>query len=66
MITSVELSKKAEKDILKLPNHIQRKLRLWLNDVERLGLNEVQKISGYHDEPLIKEAISMFTKKREI
>ncbi len=52
MITSVELSKKAEKDILKLPNHIQRKLRLWINDVERLGLNEVQKISGYHDEPL--------------
>jgi proteic killer suppression protein len=52
MITSVELSKKAEKDILKLPNHIQRKLRLWINDVERLGLSEVQKISGYHDEPL--------------
>ena len=43
MITSVELSKKAEKDILKLPNHIQRKLRLWINDVERLGLNEVRK-----------------------
>jgi len=52
MITSVELSKKAEKDILKFPNHIQRKLRLWITDVERLGLGEVQKISGYHDEPL--------------
>ncbi|MFZ3229904.1 MAG: type II toxin-antitoxin system mRNA interferase toxin, RelE/StbE family [Pseudobdellovibrio sp.] len=52
MVTYVELSKRAEKDILKLPSHIQRKLRLWIYDVERLGLNEVQKIPGYHDEPL--------------
>jgi hypothetical protein len=35
MITLVEISKKAEKDILKLPNFIQRKLRLWIFDVER-------------------------------
>jgi proteic killer suppression protein len=52
MINVVEISKRAEKEIIKLPNHIQRKLRLWIHDVERLGLSEVQKISGYHDEPL--------------
>lgn len=52
MIKVVTLSKRAEKEILKLPNHIIRKLRLWVYDVERLGLSEVQKILGYHDEPL--------------
>jgi proteic killer suppression protein len=52
MITLVEISKKAEKDILKLPNFIQRKLRLWIYDIERLGLDEVQKVRGYHDEQL--------------
>lgn len=51
-INIVMLSRKAERDILKVPNYIQRKLRLWISDVERLGLNEVQKIPGFHDEPL--------------
>jgi proteic killer suppression protein len=52
MVNVVEISKRAEKEIIKLPNHIQIKLRLWVHDVERLGLSEVQKIPGYHDEPL--------------
>jgi proteic killer suppression protein len=52
IVDVVRLSKKAERDILKVPNHVQKKLRLWVNDVENLGLNEVQKIPGYHDEPL--------------
>ena len=52
MINTVVISKNAEKDILKIPNYIQTKLRMWVNDVEKLGLSEVQKISGYHDEPL--------------
>ena len=52
MINTVVISKIAEKNILKIPNYIQTKLRMWVNDVERLGLAEVQKISGYHDEPL--------------
>jgi proteic killer suppression protein len=52
MINTVVISKIAEKDILKIPNYIQTKLRMWVNDVERLGLAEVQKISGYHDESL--------------
>ncbi len=52
MINTVVISKNAEKDILKIPNYIQTKLRMWVNDVEKLGLAEVQKISGYHDEQL--------------
>ena len=52
MIDVVEISKRAEREIIKLPSHIQKKLRLWVHDVERLGLSEVQKIPGYHDEPL--------------
>ena len=52
MINHVVFSKRAEKDILKVPSYILKKLRLWVMDVEKLGLNEVQKIPGYHDEPL--------------
>lgn len=43
---------KTQKQITKLPKFIQSKLRLWIFDVENNGLQEVQKISGYHDEPL--------------
>lgn len=46
------LSTKAQKQIIKLPKFIQSKLRLWIFDVENSGLFEVQKIPGYHDEPL--------------
>ena len=52
MINTVVISKSAEKDILKIPSYIQVKLRMWVNDVEKLGLSDVQKIFGYHDEPL--------------
>jgi len=52
MINTVVISKNAEKDILKIPSYIQVKLRMWVNDVEKLGLSEVQKNSGYHDELL--------------
>lgn len=52
MINTVIISKSAQRDILKIPNYIQTKLRMWISDIERLGLFEVQKIKGYHDEPL--------------
>ena len=51
-IFTVVLSTKAQKQIIKLPKFIQSKLRLWIFDVENSGLFEVQKIPGYHDEPL--------------
>ena len=52
MITRVELSRRAEKDLLSVPLHIAIKLRDWRRDVETLGLEEVRKIPGFHDEPL--------------
>lgn len=52
MIKSIEISSKAQKQIAKLPQYIQQKLRLWVFSVEMQGLSEVQKNPGYHDEPL--------------
>lgn len=40
------------KELRKLPHFIVRKLNKWARDVERLGLEEIRKIPGYHDEPL--------------
>ena len=36
----------------RIPVRIGIKLQGWVNDVERRGLEEVRKTSGYHDEPL--------------
>ncbi|MFQ5729227.1 MAG: type II toxin-antitoxin system RelE/ParE family toxin [Waddliaceae bacterium] len=51
-IRKVSLSKKAEKDLRKLPQHIILKLAAWIEDVGERGLAEVRKIAGYHDEAL--------------
>lgn len=40
------------KELRKLPQFIVRKLNKWAHDVEKLGIGEVRKIPGYHDEPL--------------
>jgi toxin HigB-1 len=48
----VILSKFAEKQIEKIPPHIYKALMYWARSVEREGLRNVRKISGYHDEPL--------------
>lgn len=47
-----ELSKAVEKSLAKLPQHVNDKLLRWVQGVERLGLEEMQKLPGYHDEPL--------------
>ena len=52
MISRVELSRLARKQIKKLPRHIIENLAAWTDDVESRGLEEVRKIAGYHDEPL--------------
>ena len=36
----------------RLPHYIVRKLNKWARDVERSGIEEIRKITGYHDEPL--------------
>ena len=52
MITKVELSARAKKDLRGLPQHIVGALRRWVDAVEHSGLETVRKVPGYHDEPL--------------
>jgi len=43
---------KVKKDLKKIPIHIVRNLQKWALQVEMLGIKEIRKIPGYHDEPL--------------
>lgn len=43
---------KVRKHLNRLPIHIVRNLQRWALQVETLGIQEVRKIPGYHDEPL--------------
>lgn len=53
MIRTVQLSKTAKRQLGKAPSFIADKLLAWALEVERCGLEEVRKIPGYHDEPLM-------------
>ena len=37
---------------MKVPVYIAVKLKAWVDDVEKRGIEEVRKTKGYHDEPL--------------
>jgi toxin HigB-1 len=52
VITRVELAKRAEKDLKKLPKYIVLHLAEWVRAVELEGVENVRKLPGYHDEPL--------------
>ncbi len=52
MIVRVVLSKRAQRDLRKLPHHVVDKLEAWVKAVALRGIEEVRKIPGYHDEPL--------------
>ena len=52
-IFKVIISEHAKRDLRKVPAHIAIKLYEWIEAVAADGLNEVKKISGYHDEPLL-------------
>lgn len=43
---------RVEKDLRRIPIHVQEKAVRWGREVESLGLEEVRRIPGYHDEPL--------------
>ncbi|MGR3173607.1 MAG: hypothetical protein ACUZ8N_03315 [Candidatus Scalindua sp.] len=43
---------KVRKTLKVLPAHILRNLQRWAMQVEMLGMKEVRKVPGYHDEPL--------------
>lgn len=48
----VVISKKAEKQLRKIPSYILEKLLSWVNQIEEYGLMQTRCQSGYHDEPL--------------
>jgi proteic killer suppression protein len=41
-----------QKQLARLPNFIAMKFHVWVADVELVGIQEVRKLPGYHDEPL--------------
>ena len=52
MICRVQISKKAIKQLAKVPKHIAVNLMSWIDDVEDRGLESARRTPGYHDEPL--------------
>ena len=52
MIAEVEISRRAQKQLKKVPRQIVRNLQVWVQAIMAVGLEEVRKIPGYHDEPL--------------
>jgi proteic killer suppression protein len=52
MIQRVEITRRAEKQLRKLPRHIVDNLAIWVAAVEFDGLEEVRRLPGYHDESL--------------
>ena len=52
IITRIVIFKFAEKQLKKIPQAINESLRYWAETVERTGIRETRKLSGYHDEPL--------------
>ncbi len=52
VINEVEISRQAQKMLKKMPKRIVRNLQLCVHTVMAVGLEEVRKIPGYHDEPL--------------
>jgi proteic killer suppression protein len=48
----VKVSKKAQKDITKIPLNLQEKLYFWVRAVTEFGLLKVRQSKGFHDEPL--------------
>lgn len=48
----VHYDEKLDKDLRKLPDHILEKLLFWVKAVNALGIVDVRKSKGFHDEPL--------------
>lgn len=52
MVRRVEISRRAAKQLRKVPQHIRLNLTIWVTAVELDGLEVMRKVPGYHDEPL--------------
>ena len=48
----VTWSKSVDKQLAKLPEYLRDKFVAWAMVVDRIGLLEARKLSGFHDEPL--------------
>jgi proteic killer suppression protein len=51
-LTKVTYSRKFEKQLGKTPGYIREKAHLWIFNVRLIGIAEVSKSPGYHDEAL--------------
>jgi len=52
VVRRVCISKKAAKQLSRVPEHVALKLQAWIDAVEVYGLETVRRVPGYHDEPL--------------
>ncbi|GAC1341968.1 MAG: hypothetical protein NVSMB23_14190 [Myxococcales bacterium] len=52
MIKTVLITARAKKDLRVVPGHVLDKFTAWVQSVEAVGLEEVRKVPGFHDEPL--------------
>ena len=52
MSTKVIYTKLFEKQLAKCPKSIQQKVLLWIQTIERFGIQEVRKRPSYRDKPL--------------
>jgi len=52
MVRRVEITRRAEKQLRRVPNHIVDNLMIWVAAVELDGLEAVRSVRGYHDEAL--------------
>lgn len=52
MIKIVKIAKPALKDLNKAPMQVQFKFNAWVKMVSENGLEQIRRISGFHDEPL--------------
>ncbi len=48
----VQYDAKIEKDLKKLPDYIIEKFKLWVNSINRFGIQKTRESKGFHDEPL--------------
>jgi toxin HigB-1 len=52
MINLVQITKRAEKCLKKVPKQVLVNFEVWRGQVVKSGLETVQKVPGYHDEAL--------------
>ena len=52
MVKEVEVSKKAKKQLRKLPSFVLKSFFVWVASIETKGLMETRRVGGYNDEAL--------------